>query len=289
MIAGARTQLPTVQSKCAMNIRSLLELDLWDSLTNSERVAVAKAVADSLSPFILDGLQIHSLGDQTHEIAFFRYENARFALLPGRSPATLGYDRTNPPKLTPVHAADWQSSYGQEFGVTFEGVLDEWQTPLRQVSIAPLLMEVIATAVEFGQDGAGAIDDCSGIERVCGDLFRLPTADEREYACAAGTRTLFRWGKECPVSCSHDEKIWNLHKQPNAFGLLMNANTYSLEICEGPCFRGGDGGSTVHEGIGKVVTWIPLASSFFVPDDEVEGWCIEDVFVRRVRTVTIPD
>jgi hypothetical protein len=37
--------------------------------------------------------------------------------------------------------------------------------------------------------------------------------------------------------------------------------------------------------MGKVVTWLPLATSFQIPDEEVEDWWIDEVFVRRVCPV----
>jgi hypothetical protein len=67
----------------------------------------------------------------------------------------------------------------------------------------------------------------------------------------------------------------------------MNSDTYDVELCEGPTFRGGDGGGTVCGGIGNFSTWLPLASSFRVSDEEVEQWYLDDVSVRRVRTVSI--
>ena len=125
--------------------------------------------------------------------------------------------------------------------------------------------------------------DESAIRAACGDGFRLPSPDEWEYACAAGARSLFRWGDDCPDSCSYDERGFDLHRRPNAFGLRLPWNTYDLELCEGRQFRGGDGGGAVHGGLGNVVTWIPLAGAFRIPEDEdLDGWCIEEVWVRRV-------
>ena len=49
--------------------------------------------------------------------------------------------------------------------------------------------------------------------------------------------------------------------------------------------RGGDGGGSVCGGIGNVITWFPLASSFRAPDEQIEDWWIDDVLVRRVRPI----
>ena len=86
-----------------------------------------------------------------------------------------------------------------------------------------------------------------------------------------------------PISCSRNERGFDLHRRPNAFGLRMSWNTYDLELCEGGQFRGGDGGGAVHGGFGKVLSWMPLASAFhIIPEDEdIDGWCIEDVWVRE--------
>jgi hypothetical protein len=75
------------------------------------------------------------------------------------------------------------------------------------------------------------------------------------------------------------------HRRPNAFGLVMNCDTYNVELCSGLQVRGGDGGGAVHGGIGKVSTWLPLASAFVVSDKELEDWGLEVVMVRHVRTV----
>jgi hypothetical protein len=119
-----------------------------------------------------------------------------------------------------------------------------------------------------------------------GEGFRLPTTDEWEYMCAGGARELFRWGNDCPISNSYEEKIWNLHKLPNAFGLMMNFSTYDLEMCEAARLRGGDGGSSVCGGLGDVASWLPFASSFYVPDEEVSNnWLVDEVFVRRLHPI----
>ncbi len=53
--------------------------------------------------------------------------------------------------------------------------------------------------------------------------------------------------------------------------------------------RGGDGGGSVCGGIGKVVTWLPLASAFRIPGEEVGSWWIDEVLVRRVWPILAPD
>lgn len=264
----------------------LLELDAWDAAESGARRAVALAVAYTIRGFEFVRLASHSAGGQTHEIAFFRHEDAEFALLPGCSRATLGYDRSRPWELTAEQTADWELT-AREYGISLSEYLDQYLSPLRHVRIDPLLVEVSAQAHEYHQDGHDQTEGYLGIVAACGSEFRLPTVDEWEYACCGGGRSLFRCGDVCPVSNSNDEKKSGLHRQPNAFGLMMNSSTYGSEVCQGPKLRGGDGGCSVCGGMGNVATWLPFATSFQVPDEEVDAWWIDDVFVRRVCPVPV--
>lgn len=264
----------------------LLELQEWDGATHDQRAAAARQAAAMLpSTFTWNGLQTFALGGEAHEMALFGHDGASFALLPGSSRAELGYNRGEPYPATPAQLADWQSVQ-HEFRCTLHEALDECLSPHRRVAIGPVLMETIARRFEYGCDGD---DQTEGYERILsllGDQFRLPTCDEWEYACAAGTRTLFRWGADCPVSNSHDDKVFLLHKQRNAFGLAFNSSTYDTELCHGAQLRGGDGGGAVHGGMGKVNTWFPLASAFHVSAEELAYWWMDDVVARRVRPLT---
>lgn len=265
--------------------RLLLELDAWDAATTNDRIASAGAVAESLPKgFVFSGLSAFSLGDQSHDIAVFAFEDCTFVLIPGKSIATLGYDRTQPFQPTNSQLKDWQKVY-DEFGCTIEEYLNQYLGLLRQATIRPLLVETVARNFKYARDGDDQTEGYNRIQAQCGEGFRLPTPDEWEYICAAGSRTLFRWGNECPISNSYDDKRFALHKQRNAFGVMMNSSTYATELCQGPALRGGDGGGSVCGGIGKIITWFPLASSFQVSQEEIDGWWIDDVFARRVLPI----
>lgn len=275
-----------------MNVDSyklLLELDAWDAAASDDRLASALAVAEMLpKPFTFHGLATHTLGGQSHEIAVFSYDERAFALLPGQSNALLGYDRSRPYEANQAQLSDWQIVH-DEFGCTIDEYLDECLGPLRRVTIRPLLIETVARRFAYAQDGGNQAEGCPRVQSECGDGFRLPTPDEWEYACAAGSRTLFRWGNDCPVSNSCRDTEFTLHKKPNAFGVTMNSSTYDCELCQGPTFRGGDGGGSVCGGIGNIITWFPLASSFQVSAEEMDGWWIDDVIARRVRSIVVPN
>jgi hypothetical protein len=269
-------------------LRLLLELETWEAATSGERLASVLAVAATLpESFVFDQLATHALGEQSHELAFFEHSGCTFALVPGRLDAVLGYDRSRPYRPTKAQADDWEDVH-EEYGCTIEEYLDECLGPLRHATVAPLLIETVARPHDYHQSGDDQGEGYARVREFCGPGFRLPTPDEWEYACSGGARTLFRWGDECPVSNSYKDKEFKLHERPNAFGLTMNPSTYDCEICEGPVMRGGDGGGSVCGGIGKVITWFPLASSFRVSDEEINGWWIDQVFVRRVRPI-IPE
>jgi len=266
-------------------LRELFELTIWDARTREEKGWLLQPLLQSLpATFVFLGIRSCALGDAGHEIAFFRYQDgAEFALLPGGH-ITLGYDRTTPFVPSAVQQESWKDTM-TEIPISLEDCLDLDLSPLRQVRIAPFLIEAHAPLrADLLADLPEETPDQTKIEQVCQGGFRLPSTDEWEYACSGGTRALFRWGNETPPTRCYYVQGWNLHRQPNAFGLLMNDDTYRSEICEGGILRGGDGGVNVHGGFGNFYSWIPLATSFFYSlqsSGEFDIW-LEEEHWRRV-------
>lgn len=275
-------------------LAEMLTLSRWDQLDSSAQEEAAYAVASRLpEPFRFDGLVTHELGQQRHRLAFFTWNEARFALIPG-GPATLGYA---PGSFFPTeaHMQSWEGTCREypdlalEFP-TLESYLEHKLSPLRQVTLQHFLLEVEATggARIIYKDGQRIHNRLTSVthpqvqERITQEGFRFPTSDEWEYACAAGARTLWRWGDNCPmidVPLPHDQKPveWNLHLRPNAFGLLIGDDPADIEFTAEPgVFRGGDSGTALHVGPGRFVEWLLLASSFEikwrVPKPEVSYW-----------------
>ena len=125
-------------------------------------------------------------------------------------------------------------------------------------------------------------------ERLAASGMRLPTCDEWEHACGAGTCTLFRWGDDSPCdfypgdTCAEDRELktawalsagrlkyeepppgWDLHTQRNLFGLRIAENPYEVDItADEPWALGGDGGTYICGGEGFFLGWLPLATAF---------------------------
>ena len=89
--------------------------------------------------------------------------------------------------------------------------------------------------------------------------FRLPSSDEWEYACAAGSHTIFHWGNWEFLTAENASETRALH---NAFGLEIANNPYQWEYCSDPTLmRGGDGGEAFCGAEGELASYLPLPFS----------------------------
>jgi hypothetical protein len=256
---------------------ALFDLKRWDSLEPDERQNIVQEVSRHLPPsFRFRRMATCELGEQKHTVAFYDWKGASFALIPGGR-FTLGYDRKKPFQPTEAQRKEWQHTE-EEYGVSLEKYLDNYMTPLRKVTILPFLLEVCAEPV--GRTPISVFPVAfeekwlsyrKVQEAVAQEGFRLPTSDEWEYACAAGSRTLFRWGDDCPVNHypagERKKHRFNLQRRPNAFGLQIASDPYDWEVCAWPDFlRGGDGGGIICCGAGFLAGWLTLASAYLDRD-----------------------
>jgi hypothetical protein len=245
--------------------REFLQLSFWDQFTAREAEAVGWALARCLpAPWAFDGVELHEMGDQKRQVAFFTWEDTRFALIPGGE-MTLGYDHGRPFVPDAESLDQWQRLSQREIDADWVGFLNRCLTPLRQVTLAPFLLEVEAAPcdqVRVSKEGPPTFDElCAELAK---DGFRPPTSDEWEHACSGGSRALWRWGDELDPLQGPDGR--SPYSRPNAFGLRIAFDSYEYEVCGPPLVvRGGDGGVSVCGGEGLLAWQIVLASGYHEP------------------------
>jgi len=284
-------------------------LDRWAMLDAAGREAASLALAGALpAAFAFSGIHACALAAQDHEVAFFDYAGSPFALIPGGD-IDLGYDCERPFVPTERQRASWRATQDEYGCGELEEYLAYYLTPVRTVSLAPFLLEVgaveqgltpisIDLVLSGGARGQRGGTLYSGIpvahsavvDLLAGDGFRLPTSDEWEHACAAGARTLFRWGDDCPADHYPSGDAdglhfdFELHRRPNAFGLRIGLDPYDWEmVAEPSVMRGGDGGGVISAGAGYMAGWLTLATAFV--DPEYREWPGYGTAIRRAYTL----
>jgi len=271
-------------------------LATWETLSDADRAEVAIAVSKSLPlQFQFVGIRRSALAGQESSLAIFKHDESEFVLEPGHT-ADLGYSWVQPFTLTPDEYASWQETADEyEIELTFDEYLEEILTEPRTVTIPAFLLEIHATDLgkrplpgRFGANELAPTRHSDAINQLDAQGFRLPTSDEWEYACGGGSRTLFRWGDHCPSDrCPTDGNDWQLHCQPNAFGLHIAQHPYNWEfVAEIGIMRGGDGGATICGGMGHMISWLTLATAHaLLFEDAARDEPVHGVHVRRVLTV----
>ena len=276
-------------------LRWLLCLPRWDELSPELRELTAKIVAALLPPeFEHAGFATCELGAQRHEIARFTGPHGDFVLVPGGR-VTLGWDRSDV-ALTSLQRAAWNQANDDPAFVRFEQFLEVYFTPLREITVHPLLVEVEAREafVYIDEEEERGTEERSLQSLLEGGVarqgLRLLTSDEWEHVCRAGSGSLFRWGDEWPRGIPHGESTdFAGHLAPNGFGLRLVSDPYRVEcVSGGAVFRGGDGGGAICGGRPQPEPWYSFASAFAYPQEfaaEDLDEFFETAMVRRALSL----
>jgi hypothetical protein len=156
----------------------------------------------------------------------------------------------------PEQAADYADSLDQGFGYgpDLQSHLAQLLSPRRTVTVATVLMAVEDENLTEPPADMPAVLAARGL--------RMPSSDEWEYACGAGTGTLFRWGNECPLDRIPYGDSTGPQHQLSVFGLRIAYDVYRTELTSDiTAVHGGDGGESVCGGYGNLLAWLPLATA----------------------------
>ncbi|MFE3829430.1 hypothetical protein [Streptomyces sp. NPDC059092] len=260
-----------------------LGLDQWRSFEPSVARRVAQEAADRVAGRVTVVETVEHLGASLHRVRIER-DGQEFALIPGGA-VTLGFD-VDTWRPTPEQAADYAESLDQGFGhgPDLRTHLAQVLSPRRSVVLATVLMAVEDENLTEPPAGMPAVLAARGL--------RMPSSDEWEHACGAGTDTLFRWGDDCPLDRTPYGDSTGPHQRLSGFGLRIAHDTYRTELTSDvTAVHGGDGGESECGGYGHMLAWLPLATANrnpfmaeFVYGPDGEGLC-EDFSTRPVLTL----
>jgi hypothetical protein len=269
-------------------------------------------------------LRFYPDGGPELSIAIFEYGGALFSLVPGGE-VQIGYEADNfrPTDEQIESFQDTAEEYG--FDLDIYSYVQSVTTPPRKVTMAPMLVEIQPTKIglepisseelkiqnllqDFPDSRSVNCGDRYGFDRgkdgsvaawqiisktqediateLAAEGLRLLTFDEWEYACGAGSTTLFRWGDFSPSDFYPTNNLADckLHLQPNLFGLHIAQNPYDCEIISDKhTVRDPDGGFSICGGMDSFLGWLPLATAYWQPD--LLEWLDEGIsgnFMRRV-------
>lgn len=274
-----------------------LSLPTWDTLTEEQATDAVRAVEEMQPRAKFVRFERHAQGGEDHRVAVFDVDGVEMVLVPGGR-VTLGFDVE---RLNATALDAWSKSFQSEHGHIAQQViggpdvergapeemvtwLKETTSPLREVTLAPFLLERTSGERIEGEEDPHFVNASA----IAAARFRLPTSDEWEHAVSGGSRSIFRWGDDWPV----DTDVWDggdfeEHKAPNAFGLTFSADPYQSELVDDPEeLRGGDGGCLVCGDVGPMA-WTTFASSYsyrLKVDNDREIW-FEQTHPRRALSL----
>lgn len=301
-----------------------MELQELQKLSAEQKDRYSEELAAHLrQSVIFKGLRFYPDGGPELSIAIFEYGGTLFSLMQGGE-VQIGYEADNfRPTYEQIESfQDTAEEYG--FDLDIYSYVQSVTTPPRKVTIAPMLVEIQPTKIgleaisseelkiqnllqDFPDSPSVNCGDRYGFDRgkdssvaawqiisktqediateLAAEGLGLLTFDEWEYACGAGSTTLFRWGDFSPSDFYPTKNLadWKLDLQPNLFGLHSAQNPYDCEIISDKhTVPGADGGCSICGGTGSFRGWLPLAA-YWEPD--VLEWLDEGIsgnFMRRV-------
>ncbi|MBD3352339.1 MAG: SUMF1/EgtB/PvdO family nonheme iron enzyme [Candidatus Lokiarchaeota archaeon] len=294
----------------------LYNLKDWDALSREEKgKIVVDMVKNNEIPLKIKDLRLLSFraGSQEHDIPILNSSEGFFALIPGIQNIELGQDR-NILQSTDDMIEEYKQSAEEYELPDYQKFLELSLKKPYKTKIKPFIIECVAREAglkkisdektERGgmmtfKNGKTIRKDTTGTYEINTRTFAqiakyleetpfsLPTEEQWEYACRGGVKTLFKWGNTCPTDgYPIDRTTFNLHLQPNAFGLDITRNPYNWELTETGSFVGGDGGSAICGGTGFFLGWFQLACSLKPSNPFREDSQLFGAHVRRIINLT---